>query len=105
LLLLLSGVRLVTPDEAAGGGAQQAMVAGVMTGDAAHQRTLDAPFGLRHRRREEDYHCDSDCSAQVFHGNSVCLSENENTVVWFPMHGSQEATYFASSRLARRSTG
>ena len=44
LPLLLPGV--MTPVEAAGGSSQHPMMAGIMSGDAAHHRTLDAAFGL-----------------------------------------------------------
>jgi len=67
-LLLLRGVRLVAPDDAAGGCAQQAVVPGVMACNSADQRSLDAPLGLRHRRRQHQGDRESHCSADLCHG-------------------------------------
>jgi hypothetical protein len=84
LLLLSRGVRLMAPDDAAGSGAQQPMVASVVAGYTADQRALDAPFGLRHRGRQRDSNEHSDresCSgADSFHGELRCLNENEDVV-------------------------
>lgn len=44
LPLLLLGV--MTPVEAAGGSSQHPMMPGIVSGDAAHHRALDAAFGL-----------------------------------------------------------
>ena len=44
LFVLVSGM---TADQAAGGGAQKAMMAGIMTGHAADDRALDAALGVR----------------------------------------------------------
>jgi hypothetical protein len=44
-------VRNVTADHAPGRGAQYAMAAGIMTGNAADNRSLDAAFGFRRDRR------------------------------------------------------
>jgi len=46
LPLLRALVGLVTAIEASRGGSQYAMMAGIMTGDAADHRTLDAALGL-----------------------------------------------------------
>jgi hypothetical protein len=46
LLLLLALVGFVTAIQATRGGTQHAMMAGIMTGDAADYRTLDAALGL-----------------------------------------------------------
>jgi hypothetical protein len=50
---------LMPSDDAAGCGAQQAVVAGIMAGDATNQRALDASLGLRHRWRQNQEHCES----------------------------------------------
>jgi hypothetical protein len=46
LLLLLAFVGFVTAVQATRGGTQHAMMAGIMTGDAADHRPLDAALGL-----------------------------------------------------------
>jgi hypothetical protein len=69
-LLPLRGVGLVAPDEAAGGSAQQAVVAGIMAGDSADQRTLDATLGLGHRGRQQHGDCKSHSSADLSHGGT-----------------------------------
>jgi hypothetical protein len=50
---------LMQSDDAAGCGAQQAVVAGVMAGDSTNLRTLDASLGLRHRRHQNHEHRES----------------------------------------------
>ena len=45
--LVSRGMSLMPSDDATGCGAQQAVVAGIMAGDATDQRPLDASLGLR----------------------------------------------------------
>jgi hypothetical protein len=70
LLLPLRGVGLVAPDEAAGGSAQQAVVDGIMAGDSADQRTLDATLSFGHRGRQQHGDCKSHSSADLSHGGT-----------------------------------
>jgi hypothetical protein len=62
-IVILSGrpVRLMTPNDASRGGAQDAVVSRIVPGNAAHQSTLYAPFGIRHSRQTGNY--ERDCSA------------------------------------------
>jgi hypothetical protein len=57
----------VTADQAAGGRAEEAVAAGIVTGDTADDRSLDAAFGVSRdgRRRKRQRQCQS--SDQRFH--------------------------------------
>jgi hypothetical protein len=57
-------MRLVASDEATGGSTEQAVMAGVMAGDAADQRALDASLCLGHGRSEKQKGSES-CPAAV----------------------------------------
>jgi hypothetical protein len=89
LALLLRGMSLVPPDDAAGGSAQDAMVAGVMAGNPTDQRALDASLGVRHGRCHEHDDCQGRYAKAMavpifFMRRSGCISENEDVAALFP---------------------
>jgi hypothetical protein len=113
LPLLLCRVSLVPPDEAAGGGAQQAMMAGVMAGDSADQRALDASLGVGHRMHPLAWDTDGARSMTVAKANAVPSFFMGTPVVSAKTKmsrlGSRGSTggidQLPASRVARRSTG
>ena len=71
LLLLFGFFGAMTAVEAAGRGTKQAVVADIMTGDAADHRALQATFcrGVTHRERER---CGGKQGGDRLHGGSPC---------------------------------
>ncbi|MGY3455920.1 hypothetical protein ACVWW5_001370 [Bradyrhizobium sp. LM3.4] len=67
-LLLLLLFRVVAAVEAAGGSAEDAVMAGIMAGDATDDGALDAAFGIGGRGRSQHEKCGGD-GCERFHGS------------------------------------
>jgi hypothetical protein len=73
---------VVAAVEAAGGGAEHPVMSGIVAGDAADHRALDAALGGGGRRREDDERGDDGgCSEQGFHGE---VSGEDRTGITHP---------------------
>ena len=70
-LLLFVRVRAVAAVEAAGGGAEHAVMAGIMAGDPADDRTLDSALGVGRRARGNGKHGNGDGGKCGLHVGSL----------------------------------